>query len=162
MNSIGKTWNIMDCNGTIHYKTWWESTNDIGTERNWIDIHMKVLIRNVMGSDESDRNSLERNGSQRNNNIWYSMGFFIKKRHRTGQGTMGRTGHHGILREATQNYRTGSFKKNFLWHGMIGRDGVVQDGTENCNNQHNRLLKEVTWRMVKLSAVGRCPFEPPD
>ena len=40
---------------TICYETWWELTNHIGTESNWIYCNMKVSIWNVMRGDESDR-----------------------------------------------------------------------------------------------------------
>ena len=38
--------------------------NQIGTERNWMDRNVKVLLWNMMGDDESDRDGLEQNGSE--------------------------------------------------------------------------------------------------
>ena len=53
----------MDRNITIRYEIWYESTNQIRAERNWMDLNMKILLWKIMGDDESDWDGLGQNVS---------------------------------------------------------------------------------------------------
>ena len=77
---IGDDESYCDClelNALQLYNTewnWQELTNQIGMEINWIYYNVKPSIWNVAVADESDRNGLDRNGSQHENTLWKMMG----------------------------------------------------------------------------------------
>ena len=74
LGRIGTEWIRMDHNVKICYETWWDLTNQISTESNWIYCNVKVSIWNVMRGDEYDQIVNKRNGLQWANMIWYGMG----------------------------------------------------------------------------------------